>query len=557
MPPLTGAERAKLHIEKLKAEGKYEEFKLKRKLVNKKSRENIKNKISALPPRKAIKKRREIQEKTNQRVLKHRKNYEALRKSKVREETRKRVQKHRDNQKILESNRSSVYSNNSSRRKAASRAQKALPKSLDQRKEIVKDIYEKYFDIPNTNPPVKRSTGLDETVKSAVIAFYERPDISQQAPGRKDYVTTKDLSGAKIKIQKKYLMFPINDVYDKFCKESETVPLKRSKFFALRPKHVISSSKTPHNICLCLYHSNFNYAINAFKKVVPEMPQHCDKDDFYVTYFCSPMTEACYFGECKHCKGVFEDTILGVASCNKEEKVKWQAWVKVDKRWQNKTQTGTLETLANYIVGLAPHFYKHHYIDEEQMKSYQRCVAAVKSDKSKAVLQIDFAENYKCVFQDEAGNAHWNQSQVSLFTAAIWTQDQIQSYSVVTDDLDHSKRTIVPYIDRLFEELPKDITSVHIWSDGPSSQFKNKFIATALPVLEKKHKIKIFWSFFAASHGKGPTDGTGGALKNQVWTAVRTREVIVCNAMDFSGAIKKGSKVKVILISFFLFLSSI
>lgn len=309
---------------------------------------------------------------------------------------------------------------------------------------------------------------------------------------------------------------------------------------------MISANKTPHNICLCIYHSNFNFAIDALKKSVPDMPGMYG-DNFYETFFCEPTTKDCCFGTCKSCKDVFVDTILGVASSNKDQEVKWQAWIKEDNRWQNKGQIGTLEKLANHIVDIASHFFKHHYINSEQLKSYQRCVSDVKTDDSAAVIQIDFAENYKCVFQDEAGNAHWNQSQVSIFTAAIWTSGGINSYSVVADDPDHSKRTIVPYVDRLFEELPKGIKTVHIWSDGPTSQFKNKFIATALLVLQRKHKMTIYWNFFAAFHGKGPTDGTGGALKRQVWTAVKTRQNIVCNASDFSEAVNKNTKVKVII----------
>lgn len=135
--PLTGANRAKRFIDKLKSEGKYEEFKLKRRVVNKKSRVNIKNKNSALPPRKASQKRNEIRSKTNQRVNKFRKNYEALHKSKIREQTRNRVRKHRENQKILTTtNKASTYQNETSRRKAFSRAQQGLPKSLDKRNQI-------------------------------------------------------------------------------------------------------------------------------------------------------------------------------------------------------------------------------------------------------------------------------------------------------------------------------------------------------------------------------------------------------------------------------------
>ncbi len=583
---LTGAERAKRHIEKLKAEGKFDSFKTKRASIEKKCRENNKKKLCNLPLPEFVEKIDDIRKKVKERVRKHRENRakqtssnissavnstdsiravkkcdkvrgkgakrkQALQKylekcDKVRQQTRNRVRKYRQQLKEkCNSGESSTYTTKSSRRKAISRAQQGLPKSLEKRKEIVKDVYEKYFGVQKQRVPVKRSSGLDETVKNDVIEFYERPDISQQAPGRKDFVNIKDKSGNKIQVQKKYLMFSIDEVYDKFCKETGAVQVHRSKFYQLRPKHIIPASKTPPNVCLCIYHSNFNYAIDAFNKAIPEMPRHCDRDNFYQTFFCEKMTENCYFGNCKSCKGVFADTILGVASCNKNVKLKWQVWKKVDNRWQNLQEVGTLETLANYIVDLASHFYRHHYINKVQLEAYQRCVSNVKNDNSAAVIQIDFAENYKCVFQDEAANAHWNQSQVSLFTAAIWTGDNMNSYSVVTDDLDHSKRTIVPYVDKLFEQLPKGIRSVHIWSDGPSSQFKNKFIAKAISVLEEKHKMTICWSFFAASHGKGPTDGTGGALKNQVWTAVKTRKAIVCNASDFSQTVKEGSKVQV------------
>lgn len=128
----------------------------------------------------------------------------------------------------------------------------------------------------------------------------------------------------------------------------------------------------------------------------------------------------------------------------------WRVRKKEDNRWQDKQETGTLETLAIYIVGLASHFYRHHYINKEQSAAFKRCVSSVKTDKGAAVIQIDFAENYKCVFQEEASNAHWNQSQVSLSTAAIWTSDSMKSYSIVSDDQDHSKRTIVPYLHKLF-----------------------------------------------------------------------------------------------------------
>ena len=41
--------------------------------------------------------------------------------------------------------------------------------------------------------------------------------------------------------------------------------------------------------------------------------------------------------------------------------------------------------------------------------------------------------------------------------------------------------------------------------------------------------MNIHWNFFATSHGKGPVNGIGGAVKQYVWTAVKQRKEIVVN----------------------------
>jgi len=87
-------------------------------------------------------------------------------------------------------------------------------------------------------------------------------------------------------------------------------------------------------------------------------------------------------------------------------------------------------------------------------------------------------------------------------------------------------------------DIPNDIEKVEIWSDGPSSQFKNRFIATSLNTLEEEFTVKLNWNYFATSHGKGPVDGIGGSLKRQVFDQVIKRKCLVINAADFVQASK-------------------
>ena len=87
---------------------------------------------------------------------------------------------------------------------------------------------------------------------------------------------------------------------------------------------------------------------------------------------------------------------------------------------------------------------------------------------------------------------------------------------LVSDNLDHSEETIIPYMDIIFEMLPHSVQTASVWSDNPSSKFKNQFMVAAVPLLERKFKKGIVQNYFATSHGKGPVDGMGGALKRTV-----------------------------------------
>ena len=97
----------------------------------------------------------------------------------------------------------------------------------------------------------------------------------------------------------------------------------------------------------------------------------------------------------------------------------------------------------------------------------------------------------------------------------------------------------------ILETIPASVKSVSIWSDGPASQFKNCYIDAALHTLQAKYKLLIYWNFFVTSHGKGPVDGIGGAVKQYVWSAVKARKHVVNNAPSFVEAAKDMQDVTV------------
>lgn len=86
-----------------------------------------------------------------------------------------------------------------------------------------------------------------------------------------------------------------------------------------------------------------------------------------------------------------------------------------------------------------------------------------------------------------------------------------------------------------------------MWSDGPHSQFKNRFIAEAIKLLQTKFSITIIWNFFATAHGKGIVDGIGSLVKYKVLRLVMIGEAIVYCANQFVKAFnKEQSKITLI-----------
>lgn len=107
---------------------------------------------------------------------------------------------------------------------------------------------------------------------------------------------------------------------------------------------------------------------------------------------------------------------------------------------------------------------------------------------------------------------------------------------IVSDNTKHTKHEIASYLYKILTKLPPSVKILKIWSDGPTSQFKNKYTVALIKLLENRFKIKVYWNFFATSHGKGCVDGIGAAVKNRVRRLVKSRQAIANCSLDFVAA---------------------
>lgn len=130
-----------------------------------------------------------------------------------------------------------------------------------------------------------------------------------------------------------------------------------------------------------------------------------------------------------------------------------------------------------------------------------------------------------------------------MFTACLKYDTETIPQVISSDDTSHTKFEIAIYLYKTLLKLPRTTKILKMWSDGPNSQFKNKFICALILLFEKIFNIKIYWNFFATSHGKGCVDGFGSVVKNRVRRLVNSRKAVVNSSIDFVNAFNSEESV--------------
>lgn len=224
-------------------------------------------------------------------------------------------------------------------------------------------------------------------------------------------------------------------------------------------------------MCMCSYHANFIEAVAALHKCIPTLPDY--KNDFIQLFLCGESNINCWFSKCANCYGLtieklkehFDNITLNM-------NVRWMVWRKstVSKRIEKCEENGTLADLATHVSALSPQFLRHRFVKRSQSDTFNLSDRPMETDlkfPDVGLLQIDFAENYVCEQQDEVQAAHWNQRQLTLFTTAFYFNDCFQSKVFVSDFLNHTKDSIVPFLYKLLVDFPRSMKILKVWSDGP------------------------------------------------------------------------------------------
>lgn len=203
---------------------------------------------------------------------------------------------------------------------------------------------------------------------------------------------------------------------------------------------------------------------------------------------------------------------------NPEEPVQIKQWSTIDGKTKTIILLETIESAIEMLEKQMTPFRKHHFVKNIQQKYFD--FKRKNIEIGDVILQIDFAENFQLIAQDEIQSAHWQHEQVTIFTAVAWLAEKVYSFSIISNYLVHDKYAVYVFLKKIISWIELSgyiVKDLSVFSDGCAAQFKNRFTLSTLCFLPEELNItSMEWSFFATSHGKGAVDGVGATVKRKV-----------------------------------------
>ena len=127
------------------------------------------------------------------------------------------------------------------------------------------------------------------------------------------------------------------------------------------------------------------------------------------------------------------------------------------------------------------------------------------------LIHIDFSENFTCRYGTEIQVVHFGSSheQAVLHTGVLYIGQNLETTCFTT--ISASRHKGPPAI---WAQLNPNITTLHFFSDGPCTQYRQKGNLFLFGTELVKRGFRAgSWNFFEAGHGKGAPDGVGATLK--------------------------------------------
>ena len=191
---------------------------------------------------------------------------------------------------------------------------------------------------------------------------------------------------------------------------------------------------------------------------------------------CRSPSEACYYRRCSDCKNIkASDIHANNVDLELQESASWSIWKKVGPRYELLHVSGSFQILLQEIDNLWSSFITHSFYTHEQ-RDYISLIKEKSSFTTYAVVQMDFAQNFSFITQQEIQSAYYSRQQTALFTIYIKIGSEHRNMVIISDYLPHDTRFVYCSRKLIVEFLKQEYTSVfkiNYVSDGATGHFKS------------------------------------------------------------------------------------
>jgi len=344
-----------------------------------------------------------------------------------------------------------------------------------------------------------------------------------------------------------YLQQSLKETHRLFLEQNPQNNMAYSTFTKLRPRNIKLFGATPKNMAACERCANVDLLLLTLKQNIPEvadMPQLQNKFDVVNATLCAKEDDDYHKTECiqRRCGkcgcNQFGTDILSRVH-DETRKIEWNIWCNLQSQGSTKMalqkKEGTVrDAIESLMTALGP-FGEHLFLAKWQHEAFKEAISNIQENE--VVQVLDFAQNYLCLYQDEAQGAHWAHNQATVHPVVTYYRckcgDSIREESIIiSDDLKHDS-SAVDCFERKVDTHLETCHGLNLrrkvqFTDGAASQYKGK---TAFGYLARKSS-KVIRNFFGSRHGKGPCDLAGGIVKSAVRRAVNARKAIIRNAKE-------------------------
>ena len=205
----------------------------------------------------------------------------------------------------------------------------------------------------------------------------------------------------------------------------------------------------------------------------------------------------------------------------------------------------TIDELLLHLKKEMQTFSKHLFDAVWQIKQYQQLRKNLPPNS--VLMVLDFAENFRTVYQREIQSARWGYSQVTVHPIVCFMKcgqpdcsSTVTEYNVVISPiLTHGSTAVKMFSKVVMDDLSSrfSFTKVFQMTDGCSAQYKSK---RPFLHISSQRDVEVERSYFGSGHGKGPCDSTAAVVKQACYKAVKNEKAIIKDAQDMFAFLQKN-----------------